>query len=62
MLPNVAHLVSKINDAGLAPEAWSEALDALTNTWGAAGAAMIIAGKKTTRIDWVRFSGLGADK
>ncbi len=60
MLPDVAHLVSKINDTGLAPEAWSEALDALTNTWGAAGAAMIIAGKKTTRIDWVRFSGLGA--
>jgi hypothetical protein len=60
MLPDVAHLVSNINDAGLAPGAWSEALDALTNTWDAAGATMIIAGKTTARIDWVRSSGLGA--
>jgi hypothetical protein len=58
MSPDVAHLVNRIHDAGLAPEAWPEALNALTNTWSAAGAAIIIAGKTTTRLDWVRFSGL----
>jgi hypothetical protein len=60
MSPDVARLVSKIHDAGLVPEAWPEALNALSDTWGAAGAAMIISRKTPTPIDWVCFSGLSA--
>jgi hypothetical protein len=33
MLPDVAHVVSKISDAGLAPEAWSEALEVNGRQW-----------------------------
>ena len=61
MPPDFSRLVGKISEAGFAPEAWPEFLESLTGALGVAGAACIIANKKTRRVDWVCFSGLSAE-
>ena len=61
MRPDFSRLVGKISEAGFAPEAWPEFLESLTGALGVAGAACIIANKKTRRVDWVCFSGLSAE-
>ena len=53
-------LVSKFHDAASSPEAWPEALKALTEAAGVAGAALIIANKRTGNVDEVYFSSLSA--
>jgi hypothetical protein len=58
--PDISRLVDKIHDAGLAAEAWPEALTSLTDALGVGGAASIIFNKRTSRVDWVCFSGLSA--
>jgi hypothetical protein len=61
MLPEITRVIAKINDAGLVPDAWPEALKALTDALGVAGAACIVSNKTTSRVDWVCFSGLSAE-
>jgi hypothetical protein len=56
----LSRVISKIHDAGEAPEAWPEALQSLTGALGVAGAACIVRNNTTGGIDWVCFSGLGA--
>jgi len=53
-------LVSTFHDAAVAPEAWPEALKALTDAAGVAGAALIISNKRTGNVDEAYFSGLSA--
>jgi hypothetical protein len=53
-------LVSAFSDAAVSPEAWPQALSALTDAAGVAGAAMIIFNKSTGNVDEVCFSGLSA--
>src|SRR6202043_4286173 len=53
-------LVSAFYDAAVSPEAWRQALSALTDAAGVAGAAMIIVKKSTGNVDEVCFSGLSA--
>jgi hypothetical protein len=53
-------LVSAFYDAAVSPEAWPQALSALTDAAGVAGAAMIIFNKSTGNVDEVCFSGLSA--
>ena len=57
---DVSRLIAKVHDAGLTPEAWPEALKALTDALGIAGAACIAFNKATGCVDWVRLSGLSA--
>jgi hypothetical protein len=57
---DVTRLIAKVHDAGLTPDAWPEALEALTDATGIAGAACIAFNKATGRVDWVRLSGLSA--
>ena len=57
---DVSRLIAKVHDAGLTPDAWPEALKALTDALGIAGAACIAFNKATGRVDWVRLSGLSA--
>lgn len=54
-------LVSILQDAAASPEAWPEALKALTDAAGVAGAALIISNKRTGRVDEACFSGLSAE-
>jgi hypothetical protein len=54
-------LAAKIHEAGLAPEAWPEALKSLTDALGVAGAAYIVSNRQTGRVEWVCFSGLSAE-
>jgi hypothetical protein len=54
-------LVSKLHDAAVSPEAWPDALKALTDAIGVAGAALIISNKSTGKVDEVCFSGLSAE-
>jgi len=54
-------LVSALHDAAVAPEAWPQALKALTDAMGVAGAALIISNKSTWKVDEACFSGLSAD-
>ena len=61
MLPEITRVIAKIHDAGLVPDAWPEALKALTDALGVAGAACIVSNKTTSRVDWVCFSGLSAE-
>jgi hypothetical protein len=53
-------LVSTFDDAAISPEAWPEALKALTEAAGVAGAALIISNKRTGNVDEAYFSGLSA--
>jgi hypothetical protein len=53
-------LVSAFYDAAVSPEAWRQALSALTDAAGVAGAAMVIVNKSTGNVDEVCFSGLSA--
>ena len=56
----MASLVSTFHDAAVSPEAWPEALKALTDAAGVAGAALIISNKRTGNVDEAYFSGLSA--
>ena len=53
-------LVSTFHDAAVAPEAWPEALKALTDAAGVAGAALIVSNKSTGNVDEAYFFGLSA--
>jgi hypothetical protein len=61
MPPDISRLIAKIHDAGLASDAWPDALKSLTDALGIAGAACIISNKKTACVDWVCFSDLSAE-
>ena len=61
MAPDISRVIAKIREAGLATEAWPEALQSLTDTLGVVGAACIVSNKRTKCVDWVCFSGLSAD-
>jgi hypothetical protein len=54
-------LVSILQDAAASPEAWPEALNAMADAAGAAGAALIILNKRTGQADEACFSGLSAE-
>jgi hypothetical protein len=54
-------LVSAFHDAASSPEAWPDALKALTDAAGVAGAAMIIFHRSTWKVDEAHFSGLSAE-
>jgi hypothetical protein len=56
----MSSLVSTIHDAAVSPEAWPQALEALTDAMGVAGAALIISNKSTGNVDEACFSGLSA--
>jgi len=56
----VSTLVSTFHDAAVSPEAWPQALKALTEAAGVAGAALIISSKSTGNVDEAYFSGLSA--
>ncbi len=58
MRPDLSRLMSKLHDAGLAADAWPEALQSLSDAVGLAGAAYITFNKITGRVDWACFSGL----
>jgi hypothetical protein len=53
-------LVTTIHDAAVSPEAWPEALKALTDAADAAGAALIVLNKDTGNVDEAYFFGLSA--
>src|ERR1700688_3784703 len=53
-------LVSAFYDAAVSPEAWPQALSALTDAACDAGAAIIVFNKSTRMVDEVCFSGLSA--
>jgi len=57
MRPDLSRLMSKLHDAGLAADAWPEALQSLSDAVGVAGAAYITFNKITGRVDWACFSG-----
>src|ERR1700730_7937253 len=61
MPPDISRLIAKIHDAGLASDAWPDALKSLTDALGVAGAACIISNKKSACADWGWFSGLSAE-
>jgi hypothetical protein len=61
MPSDTSRLIDKIRDAGLAPDAWPEALKSLTAALGVAGAACIIFNRRTEGVDWVCFSGLSTE-
>jgi hypothetical protein len=56
----MSSLVSAIHDAAVSPEAWPQALEALTDAMGVAGAALIISNKHTGNVDEACFYGLSA--
>src|SRR6267154_1907738 len=58
MTTEVSRLIAKIHEAGLAADAWPEALKALTDSLGIGGAACI--NKRAKGVDWVCFSGLSS--
>lgn len=53
-------LVARLHDAAVTPEAWPNALTALTDAAGVAGAALIIFNKCTGKVDEAHFCGLSA--
>jgi hypothetical protein len=53
-------LVARLHDAAVTPEAWPDALTALTDAAGVAGAALIIFNKSTGKVDESHFCGLSA--
>jgi hypothetical protein len=54
-------LVSALQDAAASREAWPDALEALTEAAGVAGAALIISNKSTGNVEEACFSGLSAE-
>jgi hypothetical protein len=56
----MSSLVSNFHDAAVSPEAWLQALEALTDAMGVAGSALIISNKRTGNVDEAYFSGLSA--
>ena len=56
----MSHLVATLRDAAASPEAWPEALKALRDAAGVAGAALIIFNKGTGTVDEAYFSGVSA--
>jgi len=54
-------LVSALQDAADSREAWPDALKALTEAAGVAGAALIISNKHTGNVEEARFFGLSAE-
>ena len=57
----MSSVVSKFHDAADSPEAWPDALKALTDAAEVAGAALIILNKSTGNVDEVCFPGLSAE-
>jgi hypothetical protein len=61
----MSRLVSSLHDAAASPEAWAEALEALTDAASVVGAALIIFNKSSENVDEAYFvgpsSGLRAD-
>jgi hypothetical protein len=57
----MSSVVSMFHDAVDSPEAWPDALKALTDAAEVAGAALIILNKSTGNVDQVCFSGLSAE-
>src|ERR1700721_1201466 len=53
-------LVARLHDAAVTPEAWPDAVTALTDAAGVAGAALIIFNKSTGKVDEAHFCGLSA--
>jgi hypothetical protein len=49
-------VVSRVFDAVLRPESWPLALEAVTETACAIGAAYIVRSKETARVEWIRLS------
>ena len=58
----MSSVVSMFHDAVDSPEAWPDALKALTDVAEVAGAALIILNKSTGNVDEVCFSGLSAGR
>src|SRR5258708_37339387 len=58
MSRDLSRVAADIGDSERAAEAWPEALKAMTEALGAAGAACIVANKNSNSADWVCFSGL----
>ena len=56
----MSSLVARLHDAAVTPEAWPDALTALTDAAGVAGAALIIFNKATGKVDETHFCGLSA--
>ena len=56
----MSSLVARLHDAAVTPEAWPDALTALTDAAGVAGAALIIFNKATGKVDEAHFCGLRA--
>src|ERR1700761_6445681 len=56
----MSSLVAKLHDAAVTAEAWPDALTALTDAAGVAGAALIIFNKSTGKVDEAHFCGLSA--
>jgi hypothetical protein len=56
----MSSLVARLHDAAVTPEAWPDALTALTDAAGVAGAALIIFNKITGKVDEAHFCGLSA--
>src|SRR3981081_1891148 len=54
-------LVSALQEAAASREAWPDALKALTEAAGVAGAALIISNKSTGNVEEAYFSGLSAE-
>ena len=61
MAKELIRAVSKIQEAGTAPDAWPEAMKSLTDALGIEGAACIVFNKQTKGVDWVCFSGLSTE-
>jgi hypothetical protein len=57
----MSSLVSAFHEAAISPEAWPQALEALTDAAGVAGAALIISNRNTGNVEAAWFSGLSAD-
>jgi hypothetical protein len=57
----MSSLVSAFHEAATSPEAWPQALEALTDAAGVAGAALIISNNNTGNVEAAWFSGLSAD-
>ena len=56
----MSSLVARHHDAAVTPEAWPDALTALTDAAGVASAALIIFNKSTGEVDEAHFCGLSA--
>src|ERR1700733_14322540 len=54
----MSSLVARLHDAAVTPEAWPDALTALTDASGVAGAPLIIFNKRTGKVEEAHFCGL----